>query len=177
MARRQWVNDVDRQWRENDWPAAEASAAFMSMIRAASRASARMRPVLKPFSMNVTSYYALVWLEFQPDGAMLLTKLAKGLLISPTRLTYVIDGLQNLGYVRRVSDPSDRRATLATITPEGRAAVREATEAVSEVRFGVGNLDDRDARTLVRLLAIVTDEESTSDRPDAAGGGESDSTR
>lgn len=158
MARRAWVNDLDRQWRENDWPAAEASAAFMSVMRGFDRLNARMRPVLKPFSMNVSSYYALVFLEFQPDGAMLLTKLAKGLLISPTRLTYVVDGLESLGYVRRVANPADRRATLATITPDGRAAVRDATRAVANVRFGLGQLDDSNARALVRLLAIVTSE-------------------
>lgn len=165
------MNDLDRQWRANGWPEAEASAAFMSVMRASDRLDSRMRPALKPFVMTVPSYYALVWLEFQPNGAMLLSTLAKALLISRTRLTYVVDGLEAHDYVRRVSAPSDRRATLATITPEGRSAVREATEAAVSVRFGLGGLDDRDAGALVRQLAILTDEKSDPEvsTPDSGG--------
>jgi len=61
--------------------------------------------------------------------------------------------------VERVPHPSDRRATLARITPAGRALAAESTKAVNDIRFGMGGLSDRQMRDViaaVRSLRVST---------------------
>jgi DNA-binding MarR family transcriptional regulator len=46
--------------------------------------------------------------------------------VSRTRVSRIVTELESAGLVERVADPDDGRATLATITAEGRAALKEA---------------------------------------------------
>ena len=45
----------------------------------------------------------------------------------------MIDRLETLGYVRRLPDPEDRRATIVEITDAGRGAMADARVAIDEV--------------------------------------------
>jgi len=58
-------------------------------------------------------------------GPLLLGEIQRSILISSGGITYVIDRLEKKGYVKREACPSDRRATYATLTPEGRALMAE----------------------------------------------------
>ena len=56
---------------------------------------------------------------------------------------------------RRMPDPTDRRASLATLTPAGRAIVKEASRALGEVGFGLGAVHSRDLRQFVDSMRTV----------------------
>ena len=73
----------------------------------------------------------------------------------PTSVTSTVDTLQRLGFVRRVPHPSDRRATLARITPKGRRAVESSIRRMADAGCGVGVLSDAQARATFNLLAKV----------------------
>jgi DNA-binding MarR family transcriptional regulator len=75
--------------------------------------------------------------------------------VHPTSVTSTVDTLQRLGYVRRVAHPTDRRATLARITPKGRRAIESSIERMAAARCGVGALTAGQARTVFSLLAKV----------------------
>lgn len=88
--------------------------------------------------------------EHQP---LRLSVLAGWLRITPRSTTEVADALEELGWVKRSADPSDRRATMLSLTSEGRLLLRriedvrgEAAERVLDV------LGERDRRTLDRIL-------------------------
>ena len=58
--------------------------------------------------------------------------LADGLMSLPSRVTRQIRRLELQGLVRRGASPDDGRGVLATITDEGRTAVREAMATYGE---------------------------------------------
>jgi DNA-binding MarR family transcriptional regulator len=89
-------------------------------------------------------------------GGVRSSELAQHLRIAPRSATEVVDALEAKGLARRASDPSDRRATLITLTPRGielGEEVRRARGAESERLFERLSTTDRDhlARILRRL--------------------------
>jgi DNA-binding MarR family transcriptional regulator len=77
------------------------------------------------------------------------------LMIHPTSVTNIVDRLAEHGLIERVPHPTDRRATLARITPAGRALMTEATAEVNAIRFGVGTLADDGMEEVVRLVRAL----------------------
>jgi DNA-binding MarR family transcriptional regulator len=51
-------------------------------------------------------------------GAIRMGDLAAKLMVAPRTVTDAIDGLERDGFLRRVPDPSDRRAMLIELTPD-----------------------------------------------------------
>jgi DNA-binding MarR family transcriptional regulator len=127
-------------------------AAATSIMRAQQIVLARVDEALKPFGLTFARYEALVLLTFSRQGALPLGKMGERLMIHPTSVTNIVDRLEQQGLVRRVDHPSDRRTTLCEITPEGRALVDEATEAVTAVDLGITGLTGREVEQLTSLL-------------------------
>jgi DNA-binding MarR family transcriptional regulator len=85
------------------------------------------------------------------------SELAHHLHIAPRSATEVIDALEAKGLVQRSADPTDRRATLVSLTTRGvelTDEVRRARGAESEKLFDRLSRTDRDhlSRILRRLL-------------------------
>lgn len=71
-------------------------------------------------------YEMLSWLAESPDGEVCLTRLARLMGISTSRLSHLVDRALDHGWVERVHDPVDRRIVLARLTDSGRDAWRAA---------------------------------------------------
>ncbi|MFC4255006.1 MarR family transcriptional regulator [Altererythrobacter xixiisoli] len=86
-------------------------------------------------------------------GPLRGTDIADLLNQSPRTITEAVDGLEKSGLVQREADPTDRRAKLVRITPEGADAV-DKTEPLRreliEQTFGV--LDAAERAELARIL-------------------------
>ena len=63
------------------------------------------------------------------DGAR-ITEMAERARITRQAMSQLVSELEDLGYVERIADPSDRRAKLVMLTDHGRAAVDVAVEAL-----------------------------------------------
>ena len=111
-----------------------------------------MDGALKPFGLTFARYEALVLLSFTRSGQLPLGKMGQRLMIHPTSVTNVVDRLAEDRLVERMPHPTDRRATLAQITPAGRALAEQATGAVNQVRFGVEALTPRQMHDVVRTV-------------------------
>jgi DNA-binding MarR family transcriptional regulator len=79
--------------------------------------------------------------------------LADALVHSASGLTRLVDGLERDGYARREVDPSNRRATLVVLTPEGLAALENAWP--THVRGVKRHFADHVSRDQARVLAEV----------------------
>jgi DNA-binding MarR family transcriptional regulator len=81
-------------------------------------------------------------LDNTPSGCARMGDLAEALPSLPSRLTRQIHRLEGHGLVRRAASCDDRRGVVATITDDGRAAVRQAmvTYAQSVRTYFLGQL-------------------------------------
>jgi DNA-binding MarR family transcriptional regulator len=93
----------------------------------------------------------------KPDRQLRMQDLGERVTISRSRVSRVVDELERAGYVRRDPDSSDRRASFATITSEGRAALRKAAPVYLAAvdREFLAHLSDAEAHTLERALNRV----------------------
>jgi DNA-binding MarR family transcriptional regulator len=95
-------------------------------------------------------YDVLKTLARAPGATMRMQDLARGVLLSKSGLTRLFDRMEQAGIVERQSCPSDRRGTLAVMTPKGRRTLRAATpvaEAAVEEYF-LAHLTRDEARAM-----------------------------
>ncbi|MDO3637012.1 MarR family winged helix-turn-helix transcriptional regulator [Mycolicibacterium arseniciresistens] len=103
------------------------------------------------FALRLIDYEILKELQ-HADGVRLLGEVARRLSVHATTVSIACDRLAERGLLTRQRHPTDRRATLVTITGEGRAVAEGATAALCSVGFGV-TADD--ARTLTDALTSL----------------------
>jgi DNA-binding MarR family transcriptional regulator len=147
------IEEAGRQWRQN-WGSSHVPAmmAVTSIMRVQQILLARLNEVLAPFGLTFARYEALMLLYYSRAGALPLGKIGGRLQVHPTSVTNLIDGLGRAGYVMRSPHPTDRRATLGSITERGREAAVAATEALHLIRFGTEPLRKTDLECLTDLL-------------------------
>jgi DNA-binding MarR family transcriptional regulator len=72
-------------------------------------------------------------------------------------LSAVVDRLEAKGYVRRATDPDDRRSVVVTLTASGRPAARRARRAVQAIERAVAaDCSPRDLAGFARVVGSVT---------------------
>ncbi len=69
-------------------------------------------------------YDVLLELAAAPKRQLRMQDLAARAVLSRTRISRIVTELADAGYVERRDDPADRRAWLATLTPEGHAVLK-----------------------------------------------------
>jgi len=92
------------------------------------------------------------------DEPQRLGAIAERLDVAPRSVTSKVDQAEADGHVRRIADPTDRRATLIELTDEGRAllaAVAAQQHEGAAARLGV--LPEADRDELLRLLRAVNE--------------------
>jgi len=99
----------------------------------------------------------------KPEGAR-LTTLARTSRITKQSMSALVDQLETHGYVERLPDPEDARASLVRLTPRGRTLARAARSFAREVeaelaeRVGARRIEDL-RTTLLMLRQSWLDEE------------------
>lgn len=79
-----------------------------------------------------TARAGVLWALFH-DGPMTQRALATQLGVTPRNVTGLLDALQEDGLVVRAPHPSDRRATLVSLTDEGRSVTSALTDGRDEL--------------------------------------------
>ena len=147
------ILEARRQWEDHGWGGAAAGmAAVTSVIRAYQIYMARVEAALRPLDLSFARYELLMVLLFSRRGALPLNRLGSRLQVHPTSVTNAVDRLEKQGMLRRVAHPTDRRTTLAEITPAGRRVARKATDILNAEVFGDPGLDDEQLQSLLKIL-------------------------
>jgi DNA-binding MarR family transcriptional regulator len=144
-ARRQW----ESHWGEEPAP---AMTAVTTLMRAQQILMAHLNEQLEPYELTFARYEALMLLYLSGNGSLPMGKIGERLQVHATSVTSLIDRLERSGYVTRVPHPSDRRTTLARITPEGREVADRATALLNNDRFGMSALPASAHEELIALL-------------------------
>jgi DNA-binding MarR family transcriptional regulator len=140
-------------WRKHGWDRPTLTAT-LSIVRVEEIIRELNATVLRPHHLTHVRHEALAVLYFSRNGEMPLGKLSKHLLLHPTSVTSTVDTLERLGLAERVAHPTDRRATLARITPKGRRVIEQSCEKITE-NPALDALTEAELKALFSILAKV----------------------
>lgn len=104
--------------------------------------------------LTINDYEALVLLSTADEGRLRRVDLARQLLLTPSGVTRLLEGLEASGLVERETCPSDFRVTYAQLTDEGRKCLAAASCGhVGSVRgLFEEHLSEDELETLAELL-------------------------
>jgi len=97
--------------------------AFTVLFRAYQTIQDATRRDLLQFDLNQTEFSVLEFLYHHGEQPVQMT--GKKILIASSSITYVIDKLEQKGYVYRKACPRDRRVTYVLLTLEGQVLMEE----------------------------------------------------
>jgi DNA-binding MarR family transcriptional regulator len=104
--------------------------------------------------LTINDYEVLLHLSRAPDLRLKRVELAQRIVLTPSGITRLLDGLQASGWVEKASCDSDARITYAVLTKTGSRKLREAaTTHLADIdRLFVGRYDEAELATLATLL-------------------------
>ena len=129
--------------------------AFARLMRAHAALTRELSArLLTDHGLSITDYQCLLTLAHAEDGAMRRVDLAEQLLLTPSGVTRLLDGLERDGWVTKGSCSTDARVTYAVLTDEGRDHLEAAGRShVAQVRELIDDqFSAEELETLVELL-------------------------
>lgn len=98
----------------------EEFPAWRAFLRVHAHVTAELdRRMLEEHEVSLDHYGILITLVSVPGMALRMGELAARRLVSPSKISRVIDELERHGLVKRTRDPEDGRSFLATLTRRG----------------------------------------------------------
>ncbi|WP_263120333.1 MarR family transcriptional regulator [Cellulomonas sp. RIT-PI-Y] len=145
--------------REHDHDPRPADELFWLLRTTLRRMRREVRDQLAPVELTPARHRMLRVLARSGEPQRQAT-LAGWLDVVPRSITSMVDDLEHAGLVERRPDPTDRRATLVSLTPEGRA-VLGAADAERRRRADelLSRLSPAEQDELFRLLHRLADED------------------
>jgi DNA-binding MarR family transcriptional regulator len=112
----------------------------------------RRREVSEALGMSFGRTRAIRRLARRP---MSMRELAEAMGIDPPNATVLVADLEAQGIVRRQPHPTDGRAKVVEVTPEGRRLAEQADEILATPPPAVSELSAEDLETLRRILERI----------------------
>jgi DNA-binding MarR family transcriptional regulator len=132
--------------------------AWAQLLRAHSALTRRFSAeLLTMHGLTLSGYEVLLHLAHAPDQRLRRVDLAERVLLTPSGITRLLDGLERAGYVRRAASNEDARVSYAVLTGEGYEKLRSAAPThVGGIRELFGeHFSSDELETLRELLARV----------------------
>jgi DNA-binding MarR family transcriptional regulator len=128
--------------------------AWAQLLRAHSALTRRFSTeLLTMHGLTLSGYEVLLHLAHTPDQRLRRVDLAERVLLTPSGITRLLDGLERAGYVRRATSDQDARVSYAVLTDEGYEKLRSAAPAhVGSIREIFGEHFSRDELETLREL-------------------------
>lgn len=130
--------------------------AWAQLLRAHSALTRRFSAeLLTMHGLTLSGYEVLLHLAHAPDQRLRRVDLAERVLLTPSGITRLLDGLERAGYVRRAASNEDARVSYAVLTGEGYEKLRSAAPThVGGIRELFGeHFSNDELETLRELLA------------------------
>jgi DNA-binding MarR family transcriptional regulator len=138
--------------------------AWISFLRAHSSLTRELSGRLEAaHGLTLNDYDCMVQLAYAPERSLRRVDLARSVLLSPSGITRLLDGLEREGWVEKRSCESDARVTYAHMTDAGLAkfkAARKTHLADIEETFGSRFTADELAAVSSLLGRLLDSEES-----------------
>ena len=109
---------------------------------------------LAEFGITFRQFQVLGWLKL--EGELPQVGLADRMMIEPPTLVRILDRMEAAGWIRRCSDPLDRRRKLISVQPEAEAAWSQVVRVLKRVRQrATRDMSDQEVAQLQNLLQRV----------------------
>lgn len=108
--------------------------------------------------LTLNAFEALLRLSRAQEQSLRRVDLAAELLLTPSGVTRLLDGLEEAGYVKKATCASDARVTYAVLTAEGKEKLEEASRShMAQIRtLFEEQFSERELETLVELLGRLS---------------------
>jgi DNA-binding MarR family transcriptional regulator len=129
--------------------------AWAQLLRAHAALTRRFTSELfEKHGLTLNDYEVLLNLAHAPDRRLRRVDLAERILLTPSGITRLLEGLEGAGYVGRATCESDARVAYAVLTEQGHAKLSEAAPThVGGIRELFGSrLTTEELDTLAELL-------------------------
>jgi DNA-binding MarR family transcriptional regulator len=139
--------------------------AFVALVKAHATVTRHLNAQLvADHGLTVSDYEVLLRLVRAPDRRLRRVDLAEQVLLTPSGITRLLDGLERHGWVGRASCETDRRVVYAVLTDAGLEKLRDARVShVAQIEEHFARRLGRDElASLVHLLERLGD---TSEQP------------
>ena len=130
--------------------------AWVAFLRAhAALTRAFNQELVAAHGLTLNDYEVLLVLARAPDRMMRRVDLANSVLLTPSGITRLLEGLERAGYVERAACSEDARVVYAKLTDEGLTKLRSASRThLGSIRQLFGeHFDEDELETLASLLA------------------------
>lgn len=107
------------------------------MLRSSQTVSEIVKKDMQRYGVNPTEFAVLELLYSRGDQP--IQKIGEKILLASSSITYVVDKLEDKGFVERLDCPEDRRIKFASITPEGKKFMEEVFPKHKEAIYGIFN--------------------------------------
>lgn len=102
--------------------------------------------------ISQTKLAVLMYLSSEPNQCASPSTLAQYCGVSRAAMTGLLDGLTQENYVERTDHPSDRRAVMINLTPDGHQFLERITPQHYQLSELMEALDETERRTLIELI-------------------------
>lgn len=105
-----------------------AVEAFIGLVRAHASVTRELSgQLLDDHGLTLSDFEALLRLSRAEGGMMRRVDLAREILLTPSGVTRLLEGLERAGYVEKKTCESDARVTYAALTAAGRSKLKAAS--------------------------------------------------
>jgi DNA-binding MarR family transcriptional regulator len=146
----------------------QALAAWIAFLRGhATLTRALNAQLVADHGLTINDYEVMLRLSRAPDRRLKRVELAQSVLLTPSGITRLLDGLEAAGWVEKASCKSDARITYAVLTEQGLTKLREAADShLRDIdRVFAANFEMEELDTLALLLSRLDPGEAEDCRP------------
>lgn len=119
--------------------------------------------------LTLNDYEVLLHLAHSPERMMRRVDLARSVLLTPSGITRLLEGLERVGYVERAKCETDARVTYARLTDAGHAKLKEASVThLEEIRSHFEERFSAEEMEILRELLSRLELETAEEGPDCA---------
>ena len=146
-------------------PPSATLAAWVGLLRLHAGATRHVSAKLVgEHGLTLNDFEVLLHLSRADEARLRRVDLVERVLLTPSGITRLLDGLEEAGLVERLECPSDRRVVWAVLTPAGRERLDGASESHAAAVHALfeGRLDAEELATLAVLLERLTSADAPS---------------
>jgi len=136
----------------------QALSAWVAFLRGhAALTRALNAQLVSDHGLTMNDYEVLLRLSHAPDWRLKRIELAQSVILTPSGITRLLDGLEAAGWVEKASCASDARVTYAVLTESGHEKLRTAAAShLADVdRLFVGHFGEDELEALATLLGRI----------------------